>query len=113
MPLIVNNVINVAKYQNELAWQSFRPGIDVFPIQGEPGQASACALLRYHAGAILPEHTHKGCEYILVLSGSQQDEHGQHIQGTLTINTPDSKHNVSSPEGCIVLAIWQDDIQLT
>lgn len=112
MPLIVNNIINIAAYQTEIAWQAFRPGIDAFPIQGEPGTAAACALLRYHAGAILPEHRHNGCEYILVLDGSQQDEHGRYDVGTLAINTPDSSHNVCSPEGCIVLAIWQDNIEI-
>jgi len=112
MPLIVNNVLSIAQHQNELSWQAFRPGIEVYPILGEPGTAAACALLRYHAGAILPEHSHSGCEYILVLEGSQQDEHGSYPSGTLTINTPDSTHNVRSPEGCIVLAIWQDDIEM-
>ena len=112
MPIIAKNLIKIAEYQNELNWQTFRPGIDVFPILGEPGTAAACALLRYHAGAILPEHGHTGFEYILVLEGSQQDEYGNYEVGTLTINTPESSHNVSSPQGCIVLGIWQDNIEV-
>jgi len=46
-------------------------------------------------------------EYIHVLSGSQQDEKGIYPAGTVVINRTGSKHSVASPEGCVVLAIWE------
>jgi anti-sigma factor ChrR (cupin superfamily) len=89
-----------------LPWQPFRPGVEIYELyQGETG--SAAALLKYEAGAGVPQHTHSGFEHIFILEGSQSDQIGTYEAGTLVINQPDSTHNVASKAGCIVLIIWE------
>jgi anti-sigma factor ChrR (cupin superfamily) len=87
-------------------WQSFRPGIEIQRLYGDPAVGAAGALLRYQPGASLPRHEHIGHEWIWVLAGSQRDEHGEYAAGTLVVNTPGSKHALDSPMGCIVLVNW-------
>jgi len=89
------------------AWELFRDGVEVhwFYQTNEDGPASA--LLKYAPGAVVPLHEHAGYEHILVLHGAQQDEHGAHNKGELTVNPPGSSHSVSSSGGCIVYAVWE------
>ncbi|PSR13584.1 transcription negative regulator ChrR, partial [filamentous cyanobacterium CCP3] len=82
---------------DDLPWEPFRPGIEIHRLYPpEPGGA-ATALLRYQPGATVPCHRHIGFEHILVLSGSQTDNHGTYLAGTLVINPPGSRHTVTSP----------------
>lgn len=103
-------LLQLAAYCEKLQWQTFRQGVQICRLQGDPAQAPAAALLRYEAGAIVPRHTHLGWEYILVLSGSQQDDNGEYEAGTLKVNAPGSSHDVSSANGCVVLAIWERSV---
>jgi anti-sigma factor ChrR (cupin superfamily) len=56
-------------------------------------------------------HLHQGYEHILVLSGSQRDQNGTSVAGTLTINGPGTRHSVVSEAGCIVLAIYEKPVR--
>ena len=86
-------------------WQPFREGVEISELYAvDNGMASA--FLRFSPGARLPRHCHAGHEHIFVLRGSQQDENGVHRAGAMLLHPPGTCHNVSSPEGCIVLAIW-------
>ncbi|MBD2110120.1 cupin domain-containing protein [Nodosilinea sp. FACHB-13] len=96
----------------ELDWEPFRPGVDMFRLYPAEPDGTAAALLRYQPGASVPRHLHTGFEHILVLSGSQTDENGTYGVGTLVVNPPDTHHTVSSPDGCIVLAIWAKPIEI-
>ena len=89
-----------------LQWQPFRPGVEIYPIHGS-GNATAAALLRYQKGARVPRHSHPAHEHIVVLSGSQSDEHGRYGAGTVVVNLPGTRHSVVSEDGCVVLAIWE------
>lgn len=96
----------------DLAWEPFRPGVEIYHLYQEPTPGPAAALLRYEPGASVPWHEHGGYEHIVVLSGSQVDAQGEHGAGTLVINPPGSRHCVSSPAGCVVLIIWEKPVQL-
>ena len=90
----------------DLPWQVFRDGVEICPLyQSTKGMSSA--LLRYTPGAHVPTHRHAGYEHIFVLQGSQCDEYGVYAAGSVVVNAPDSIHSVLSPEGCIVLVIWE------
>lgn len=92
----------------ELAFLPFREGVEIFPIcTGEP----AVALLRYAPGAGVPRHLHTGMETILILEGSQSDDHGCHQAGTLLINPEGTAHTVWSDQGCVVLIQWNRPVQ--
>ncbi len=93
-------------------WLPFREGIEQALLYQDAAGVARAALLRYSPGARVPRHRHTDYEYILLLEGAQQDERGRYEAGTLMINPPGSEHSVSSPEGCVVLALWQAPILL-
>jgi anti-sigma factor ChrR (cupin superfamily) len=55
----------------------------------------------------VPRHEHAGYEHVFVLAGSQQDARGSYGKGSFVSNPPGTAHEVLSPEGCLVLVIWQ------
>ncbi len=109
-PYRLDNLFAIAHFQDQLPWQPFRPGVDIYPLTQNPDTGSQVALLRYQPGTSVPHHEHSGFEHILVLSGAQQDHRGQYPEGTLAINTPGSTHQVTSPGGCIVLIFWEKPV---
>jgi anti-sigma factor ChrR (cupin superfamily) len=110
--IVMRDLFNIAAYQEQLLWQSFRPGVDIYPLAQSAEHQPRLALLRYQPGATVPAHEHPGFEQILVLSGAQQDDQGHYTAGTLVINPPGSHHRVASPEGCIVLINWEKPVVL-
>ncbi len=110
--IVLKNLWKIAELQDQLPWEPFREGVEIYRLYGEGVQGSAAALIRYAPGASVPRHTHQGFEHILVLSGSQTDQNGVHLKGSLVINPPQSHHSVISESGCIVLAIWEKPITL-
>lgn len=89
-----------------LAWQPLRPGVDIHRFYGGEDDAPSAALLRYAPGAEVPWHVHVGVEHIYVLAGAQQDDRGRYGPGAFVVNLPGTRHRVTSPEGCLVLAVW-------
>jgi len=92
-------------------FEYFREGVEVSWIYGGSGVSPSAAFLRYAPGARIPRHLHEGLEHILILRGSQQDERGVYSEGTFVVNPPGSAHDVSSPDGCLVLIIWAKSVQ--
>jgi anti-sigma factor ChrR (cupin superfamily) len=95
-----------ARADPTLAWTPFRPGVEIHRLWGGPPGESA-ALLRYAPGAIVPVHRHEGREHVYVLRGAQRDENGLHEAGSYVLNPPGSVHRVESPDGCLVLVVWE------
>lgn len=110
--IVLEHLAEIRQWQDQLAWQPFRDGIEIYELYGDRTQGAAAALLRYQPGASVPTHEHQGFEHILVLDGAQSDQHGTYPTGTLVINPPQSQHQVASAAGCIVLAIWERPITL-
>ena len=93
----------------DFEFEPFRPGVEICRLlEGEP----AVALLRYRPGAKVPRHRHTGLETILVLEGSQSDDHGRYRQGSLILNHKGSEHRVWSEDGCVVFIQWEKPIEL-
>jgi anti-sigma factor ChrR (cupin superfamily) len=97
----------IAAHPERLTWKPLHPGIEIHRIYDAGAGGPSAAFLRYAPGATLARHRHAGLEHIFVLAGSQQDERGRYQAGALVVNPPGSAHNVSSPEGCIVLVLWE------
>lgn len=95
--------------QVELA--PFRAGVEKGRLFHDVETGEEVAVLRYQPGASVPPHRHDGYEYIFVLEGSQKDARGSYGPGTLVVNPPGSEHAVESPDGCVVLAIWQKPVR--
>lgn len=106
-PLVVPNLMAIARGEQPADWRPFRAGVEILPLQGVGGPGAAAALLRYEAGAGAPAHRHEGHEHILVLSGSQRDERGTYHAGAFVVNPPGTVHSVTSDDGCVVLIVWE------
>lgn len=107
--LVFHDVLDIAQQADQIAWKPFHDGVEIHPLYDVDGGCSA-ALLRYAPGASIPSHQHMGYEHILVLVGEQQDESNVYSQGSLVVSPPGSSHAVQSPQGCIVLAIWEKPV---
>ena len=107
--MIYKDIFKLGYNYQSLPWESFHPGVEIYRLYNGDSGASA-ALLRYKAGATVPQHSHSGFEHILILEGTQSDESGTYEVGTLVINSPDTKHNVYSQDGCVVLIIWEKPV---
>jgi hypothetical protein len=92
-------------------------GVTILPLYGRrpngealPNGGPSAAFLKYAPGASVPAHHHPGYEHIFILSGSQRDERGVYPRGTCLISAPGTGHFVTSDEGCIALAIWNEPV---
>ena len=108
--IVLRNLLDLDRLPQEIPWQHFRDGIEIYPLYTNDEGCSA-ALLRYTSNAKLPAHMHTGYEHILVLDGAQADEEGRYDRGTLMISPPGSSHTITSEAGCIVLAIWEKPVR--
>ncbi len=111
MPQHIPDFWTLAQRADTLPWQPFRPGVEIHRLYGNAHGPSA-AFLRYQPGTRVPHHDHTGYEHILVLSGAQQDQHHTYRAGSLVINEPGTDHWVASPEGCLVLVIWEKPVAI-
>jgi anti-sigma factor ChrR (cupin superfamily) len=102
---------DLATKAETLTWTPFRPGVERHLIYDVGDDGPSAALLRYAPGSSVPPHQHTGYEHILVLAGAQEDERGRYAAGTVVINPPGTGHHVRSPEGCLVLAIWNRPVR--
>ncbi|HEY6078394.1 MAG TPA: cupin domain-containing protein [Polyangiaceae bacterium] len=89
----------------KLPFDTLRTGVDIHVLH-EGADGARAAILRYAAGAEVPEHKHEGYEYIYVLEGEQGDERGTYAAGSFVINEPGMTHRVTSKSGCVVLILW-------
>lgn len=109
--LVLTDIGSLPRRVDEFAWLPLGPGVDLSPLFRDAAGNVKLALLRYAPGARVPEHLHTGMEYIQILAGSQQDERGVYQAGTLLVSVPGSRHSVASPQGCLVLAVWEAPVQ--
>jgi anti-sigma factor ChrR (cupin superfamily) len=92
-------------------WESFRDGIEINRLWGDPRAGASVALLRYQPGARGPRHRHGGFEVIYVLSGSQSDDRGTYAAGSLVVNAEGDEHQPWSDDGCVVLLVWERPVE--
>lgn len=97
--------------QGRLDWQPFRDGVEIHRFYGDGLTGPSAVLLRFLKACPIPRHFHEGYEHLLVLSGSQRDEHGEITPGTLRIHAPGTSHEVFAEEGCLLLAIYEKPVR--
>lgn len=109
--IVVDGLFDRAKLLAERDWQPLREGVFISLIYDTGEDGPKAAFLHYLPGAKVPSHSHLGFEHIFVLHGAQSDENNACPAGSLMIHSPDSHHEVTSLEGCLVLAIWNKPVQ--
>ena len=72
-------------------------------------------LLRIKGGTALPQHSHEGMEYTLLLAGGFSDESGHYLRGDVAEADPSVDHRpLADPgEDCICLAVTDAPLRLT
>jgi putative transcriptional regulator len=88
-------------------WRMMAPGIKQLPLHVS-GRGKAW-LLKLKPGTVLPEHTHRGTELTLLLSGSYTDEIGHFARGDMAELDDAVTHRpvVDQGETCIALVITE------
>lgn len=73
------------------------------------------ALQKISAGAKVPQHTHRGFEYTVILSGGFSDELGVYHQGDFIARDTSHKHSPTAlqNEDCICLTVLNAPLKFT
>ncbi|RLV61615.1 transcriptional regulator [Parashewanella curva] len=71
------------------------------------------SLMHIEAGGKVPQHTHKGYELTLVLSGKFKDESGEYSEGDFIFLEGKHKHQPVSVNGCLCMTIVSDSLHFT
>jgi anti-sigma factor ChrR (cupin superfamily) len=92
----------------ELPWEPTRfPGIETKTLFLDRVTGSVTALIRMAPGARLPDHEHPLSEQSYVLEGTLADDDGSCTAGNFVWRPAGSRHEACSPDGCLVLGIFQ------
>jgi anti-sigma factor ChrR (cupin superfamily) len=81
------------------------PGVEVKILYAD-STGRQTTLTRLTPGARLPEHRHQGVEQSYVLEGTLVDDDGACTAGNFVHRRSGSVHHAWSPDGCIVLGIF-------
>jgi anti-sigma factor ChrR (cupin superfamily) len=110
---VLPDLFKLADEPERLAWEFFRPGVEIHRLYGDGKQGPAAALLRYEPGAQVPPHTTRAMSTSLCSRGlSLTTMAPMQRQARLVINAPGSGHQVASETGCIVLIIWEKPVAM-
>ena len=100
-------------HANEMEWEPIRyPGCKVKTLMVDPKLGLLTVLLKMEPGASLPDHEHALMEQTYVIEGRLVDcegpEKGLEVgPGEFVYRPPGSRHAAYTPEGGLMLAIFQ------
>lgn len=111
-PIVFSSLTEQAKALRTTGdWQAFRPGVTAHWLYDEGNGGPSAVLLRYEAGARVPEHEHVGYEHMFVLEGEEYDENGSYPAGSFVVNPPGTRHSPGSMKGCVALLIYEKAVR--
>ena len=96
-----------------MEWQKTRfPGCEAKTLLFDPSTGLVTALMRFAPGAVLPDHEHVKIEQTYVLEGKLVDKEGDAAglevgAGEFVWREPGSRHVAWTPEGGLMLAMFQ------
>jgi putative transcriptional regulator len=80
------------------------PGVWIAPISFEDAPIrSKTFLMNVRAGMTMPQHTHRGSELTVVLSGRFADEMGRYAPGDFIVCDEDHSHSPTAIDDCLCL----------
>ena len=103
----------VAGQLDRLAWKN-RGGVGQVELLTERADFRT-RLLRIPAGMAMPQHSHEGSEYTLVLAGGFSDQSGHFLRGDVATADPTVDHRpiADAGEDCLCLAVTDAPLRLT
>jgi anti-sigma factor ChrR (cupin superfamily) len=91
---------------SKIDWEPTKyPGVDIKVLYRD-ASGKLTSLTRMAPGARLPRHRHVGIEQSYVLEGTLVDDDGACTAGNFVHRRPGSVHDAWSPDGCVVLGIF-------
>jgi len=104
----------VPDYYEHLPWQGFSKSIQSYDLPFSDDRYTA-RFYKIAAGKELPQHTHKGNEYTLVMSGSFSDLSGDYHPGDFVLADTSTHHQprAHDKEDCICFAVMDAPLKLT
>jgi len=91
-----------------LPWKPTQvPGIHMKILLKDETTGMMTALFRWAPGTRLPMHEHVDIEQSYILEGSLQDDEGEATQGNFVWRPKGNRHYAYSPDGALVLAMFQ------
>lgn len=98
-----------------VAWESKGGGVAVAPIPGFEASGQSVFLLKVEAGRAVPQHTHTGNEFVMVLTGGFHDATGHFGRGDVELADGDLDHQPIADEGedCVCLAVTDAPLKFT
>lgn len=101
---------------NEMKWKSLVPGVAVHDIMGnrKTKDGERLYLLRAKGGMKMPEHSHNGEEWTLILTGSYTVGEKRFTRGDLHIEDETETHSPHIDEGedCICLVMTEGPLEM-
>ena len=97
----------------ELKWRQTGGVAEASFLTDKPGFRTR--LMRIRENTAIPEHTHRGSEYTLVLTGGFSDSLGHYVRGDVALADPSVQHQpVADPgEDCLCLAVTDAPLRFT
>lgn len=94
-------------------WQSLTKGVRRLKL--DAGSQVEVELYRIEPGCTVPEHSHAGSEYTLVVSGGFRDESGSFGPGDISLNDENDTHQPTGDmDGiCFALAVRDGGLKFT
>lgn len=104
----------VPDYYENLPWSGFSKSIQSYDLPFSDEQYSA-RFYKIAAGKELPQHTHRGNEFTLVLAGSFSDLSGDYHPGDFVLADSSTHHQpkAHSKEDCICFAVTDAPLKMT
>jgi len=97
-----------------IQWKRRGMGVSTaeLPTPAEGGQSF---LLKVDAGRAMPQHTHEGEEWVMVLKGAFDDETGHYARGDIAVSdsTVDHQPVAAMGEDCVCLVYTEGPVKLT
>ena len=104
----------IPEYYEHLPWSGISKSIQSYDLTISDESYKA-RLYKISAGQELPQHTHAGNEYTLVLSGSFSDKAGDYHPGDFVLADTTTHHQprAHEKEDCICFAVMDAPLKLT
>ncbi|MDJ0684416.1 MAG: ChrR family anti-sigma-E factor [Alphaproteobacteria bacterium] len=95
-------------------WRKKGGGVAVAPVPGMGPEANAF-LLKVEAGRAVPQHSHGGNEFVMVLKGGYSDASGHFGRGDVELADDDVDHQPIADDGeeCVCLAVTDAPLRFT
>ena len=104
----------VPDYYENLPWSGFSKSIQSYDLPFSDDQYTA-RFYKIAAGKELPQHTHRGNEFTLVMAGSFSDLSGDYHPGDFVLADTSTHHQprAHDKEDCICFAVMDAPLKMT